>query len=148
MANPLPTVGGDSGSWGTKLNNFLGTEHDATNGQHKIGTGLVTDVVNTQTDATSTYTIPAPSVAGIHDLTLTANCTITFPTAVAGQSFTLILRQGGAGSYVVTWPSSILKWPSGVVPTLSTAVGAVDVLSFFCTDGTNWLAFISGQDLK
>lgn len=29
MANRLPTVGGDSGNWGTVLNNFLGAAHNA-----------------------------------------------------------------------------------------------------------------------
>jgi hypothetical protein len=147
MANPLPTVNGDSGVWGTKLNAFLSTEHDPDTGEHGLATGLVTDVVNTVADAGATETIPAPTVAGINDLTLTANCTLTFPTAVAGQSFTLILRQGGSGSYTITWPGTVL-WPGGTAPTLTTSVGAIDVLGFFSPDGINWFGFISGQDMQ
>src|SRR5690606_19820512 len=122
----LPTVGGDSGNWGTVLNEFLQEEHNS-DGSHGLSPGLVTDVVNTQADAGAAYTIPAPTTAGINYLTLTANCTLTFPIAVAGQSFTLVLKQGGSGSYTITWPSSIVKWDGGVAPTLTTTVGAIDI---------------------
>lgn len=146
MANRLPTVGGDSGNWGTVLNSFLEAEHNS-DGTHGLSSGLVTDVVSTETDSTTAYTIPAPTTAGIVDLTLTGNCTITFPTATAGHSFTLILRQDGTGSRTVTWPSEV-KWASGVAPTLTTTASAVDILGFFCADGTNWFGFVSGQDMK
>jgi hypothetical protein len=142
----LPTVGGDTGNWGTVLNQFLETEHNS-DGSHGLASGLVTDVVNTVADAGATETIPAPTAAGINYLTLTANCTLTFPTAVAGQSFTLVLKQGGSGSYTITWPSSV-KWASGTAPTLTTSIGAIDVLGFLCVDGVNWIAFISGLDMR
>ena len=143
----LPTVGSDDGSWGTVLNAYLQAEH-AADGTHGLSSGLVTDIVNTVSASGATQTIPAVTTAGISDITLTASCTLTFPTAVAGQSFTLILRQGGSGSYTITWPASIVKWDGGVAPTLTTTVGAVDILGFFCADGTNWFGFVSGQDMK
>lgn len=143
----LPTVGGDSGNWGEVLNSYLQTEHNS-DGTHGLSTGLVTDVVNTQSNAGASYTIPAPTASGINDLTLSTNCTLTFPTAVAGQTFTLVLRQGGSGSNTITWPLSIIKWDNGTAPTLTTTLGAVDILSFFCSDGTNWFGFVSGQDMK
>jgi len=142
----LPTPGGDDGNWGAILNEFLETEHNS-DGTHGLSDGLVTDVVNTQSDAGSAYTLPAPTTAGIHYLTLTANCTLTFPTAVAGQSFTLVLKQGGSGSHTITWPASV-KWAGGTAPTLTTTVGAIDALGFFSPDGTNWFGFVSGQDMK
>jgi hypothetical protein len=148
MANPLPTVGSDSGTWGTKLNAFLTTEHDPATGMHGLASGLVTDVVHTVNPSGAAQTIPAPTSAGITDLTLTASCTLTFPTAVAGQSFTLILRQDGTGSRTITWPITIIKWASGTAPTLTTAINAVDILGFFCADGTNWFGFISGQNMS
>jgi hypothetical protein len=146
MAN-LPTVGQDDGTWGGILNTYLLTEHSA-GGIHGLSTGLVTDVINNVAVSGAAQTIPAPTAAGISYITLTASCTLTFPTAVAGQSFTLILKQGGVGSFTITWPASIVKWNYGVAPTLTTTVGAIDILGFFCADGTNWFGFVSGQDMK
>jgi len=145
MAN-LPTPGGDDGNWGTLLNTYLETEHNA-DGTHGLAPGLVTDVVNTQNSVGATYTLPAPTEAGMHYLTLTASSTFTFPTAVAGQSFTVIVKQGGSGSYTVTWPASV-KWAGGTDPTLSTTVGAIDVFGFFSPDGTDWFGFTSGLNMS
>lgn len=142
----LPTPGGDDGNWGTILNEFLEEEHNS-DGTHGLAAGLVTDVVNTQNSVGATYTVPAPTSAGIHYLTLTASCTFTLPTAVAGQSFTLVIKQGGSGSYAISWPGTV-KWSSGIAPTLSTSVGQIDVLSFFSPDGTNWFGFVSGQNMS
>ncbi len=142
----LPTVGSDNGTWGDILNTFLRAAHKA-DGTHGITSDLVTDVVNTQSDAGAAYTIPMTTVAGINDLTLTQNCALTFPTPVAGQSFTLILRQGGSGSYTVTYPDTVY-WAGGTAPTLTTTVGAIDILAFFCSDNAHWFGFVSGQDMK
>ncbi len=141
----LPSVGGDDGNWGTVLNEFLEVEHDA-DGTHKMGEGLVTENVNTVADATATYTIPSPASYTLHDITLTANCTITLPTAVAGQSLTILLRQDGTGSRTVTWTSAL--WSGGTAPTLTTTASALDILVFICIDGTNWMGFVSGQDMQ
>lgn len=142
----LPTPGSDENNWGTLLNEYLETEHND-DGTHGLAEGLVTDVVNTQNSVGATYTIPAPTEAGMHYLTLTTNCTLTFPDATAGQSFTLIVKQGGSGSYTITWPDEV-KWDGGNAPTLSTAAGAIDVMGFFSPDGTNWFGFVSGQNMS
>jgi len=142
----LPTVGGDDGNWGSVLNEFLEIEHNA-DGTHGLASGLVTDVVNTQSSVGSTYTLPAPTAAGMHYLTLTSSCTVTFPTAVAGQSFTLILKQGESGSHTVTWPEAV-KWAGGTAPTLSTTEAATDVLGFFSPDGSDWFGFVSGLNIN
>ncbi len=143
----LPTVGGDDGNWGELLNEYLEVEHNA-DGTHGLSTGLVTDVVNTVATSGASRTIPAPTTAGITDITLSENCTLTFPTAVAGQSFTLVIRQGTGGNKLVTWPVGSVKWASGIVPTLSTNAGAIDIFGFFCSDGTNWFGFVSGQNMS
>lgn len=146
MSNRLPTVGADSGNWGNVLNDYLRTEHN-NDGTHGISQGLVTDIVNTQTSLGSSYTIPAVTTAGISDLTLTTNCSFTLPSPVAGQSFTLIIRQGGSGGNAVNWPGSVI-WPGGIEPTLSTSVGAVDIIGFFASNATYWFGFVSGLDMK
>jgi len=139
----LPTVGGDNGNWGTILNSYLQVEH-STNGTHVMGTGLVTENVNTVTSSGSSQTLPAPSTATISNITLSENCTITLPAATAGQSITVQLKQGAGGSKTVTWITAL--WPSGVAPTLSAT--ANDMFVFLCIDGANWLGFTAGQDLS
>jgi len=69
-------------------------------------------------------------------LTLTGSCTIAF-TAPAGVCHVqLRLIQGGAGSFTVTWPTEgvaagNLAWIGKAAPTLTTAVGAIDIMSIF-----------------
>lgn len=101
----------------------------------------IVEVVNTVAASGAAQTIAEPAVKSINDITLTAACTLTFPTSTAGTSFTLLLRQGGAGSFTVTWPT--VKWASGAAPVLSTAVGAIDIFSFVYV--TAWNGFVAGQ---
>ncbi len=69
-------------------------------------------------------------------LTLTGNCTYTFPAAGAGKSFALFQTQNGTGSRTVTWPASV-KWPGGTAPTLTSTANKGDLFAF-TSDGTNW----------
>jgi hypothetical protein len=56
--------------------------------------------------------------------------------------FRLALIQGGSGAYTVTaWYSygtTAAKWVGGSAPSLTTAVGSIDMVDFTCLDGTNW----------
>jgi hypothetical protein len=83
-------------------------------------------------------TITDVSTATMHRITLTAACTLTFPTPVAGKRFRLALTQDSTGGRTAAWPAAV-KWPSATAPTLSTAANATDVFEFECYDGTNWL---------
>ena len=105
----------------------------------------------TTTNATSGATETLDLESGnVFDLTLTANCALTFsnpPASGTSGSFTLILRQDGTGSRTVTWPASV-DWASATAPTLTTDAAAVDVLTFMTVDGgTIWLGFVAGQAL-
>jgi len=71
----------------------------------------------------------------IATVTLGGSRTMAAPTNLRVGTYILNVIQGGSGSYTITW-NSIFKWPAGVAPTLTTTVGARDVLSFF-SDGTN-----------
>jgi hypothetical protein len=85
----------------------------------------------------------------IHDLTLTANCTLTFsnpPASGTSGTFTLFLNQDATGSRTVTWPASV-KWAGGTAPTLTTTASRSDILVFTTIDaGTIWYGAVSGQD--
>ena len=84
----------------------------------------------------------------VHDITLDENVTFTFSNPVAtgrASSFTLILRQDGAGTNTATWPGSV-KWAGGSAPTITATASAVDVLTFMTVDGgTTWYGFVAGQ---
>jgi hypothetical protein len=98
------------------------------------------------TGATETIDV---GTGGVFDLTLDANVTLTFTSPPTGSawSFTLILRQDGAGARTVTWPGSV-DWPGSSAPTLSTGANDVHVLVFLTVDGgTTWLGFASGLDM-
>jgi hypothetical protein len=76
-------------------------------------------------------------------LTLTGNCTFTFPTATIGQSFIMLLKQDGTGNRTVIWPASV-KWPSSTAPTITTTANKLDKF-VFTADGANWLGSVAGQ---
>jgi hypothetical protein len=106
-------------------------------------------VANTQLNRFQETVFPIGSTSGtitpdfnngsIQTMTLTGSITMnTLANAIAGRSMTLIVTQGGTGSYTLT---SSMKFQGGT-KTLSTAVGAIDVISVFY-DGTNYYATLS-----
>lgn len=94
----------------------------------------------------TSYTIDLAN-GTVQKLTLTGNCTFTFPTATAGKSFMILLTQDGTGSRTVTWPtgSNRVRWPGSTNPTLTTTAGRMDKL-VFTADGTQWLGSVGGQN--
>lgn len=69
-------------------------------------------------------------------LTASTACTFTMPTAVAGKSFILMLKQAAStGNGSATF--SGVKWNAGGSPTITTAAGKMDIFNFF-SDGANW----------
>ena len=101
-----------------------------------------TEEVATANTSTA-YTIDLAN-GSVQILTLTGNCTFTFPTATAGRSFILILKQDGTGSRTVTWPSAV-KWPAGTAPTITSTASKADKY-VFTADGTNWIGSNAGQN--
>jgi hypothetical protein len=79
----------------------------------------------------------------VQQLTLTANTTITMPTAAAGKSFVIMLKQDATGSRTVTWTT--VSWPSATAPTITTTANKQDLYSFF-SDGTNWYGATIAQN--
>jgi hypothetical protein len=86
---------------------------------------------------TSSHTISLTS-GTVQTATLTAStaCTFTMPTATAGKSFILLLKQAAStGNGTATFTG--VKWNSVGAPTITAAAGKMDILSFV-SDGTNW----------
>jgi hypothetical protein len=93
---------------------------------------------------TSTVTIDLAN-GTFQNLTMTSATalTVTLPTATAGKSFILIIRQPASGTAnAVSWAASPpVKWSGGTAPTITATVAKADILAFFC-DGTNWYGSI------
>jgi hypothetical protein len=115
---------------------------------------LTSPVINTATLNTPTVTNYIESVVAIGTVTtastisltsgtvqtatLTAStaCTFTMPTATAGKSFVLLLKQAATtGNGTATFTS--VKWSVSGAPTITATAGKMDIISFI-SDGTNW----------
>lgn len=86
---------------------------------------------------TSSATI-AISAGTVITATLTAStaCTFTMPTATAGKSFVLLLKQAAStGNGTATFTG--VKWSTAGAPTITATAGKMDILTFI-SDGTNW----------
>lgn len=74
----------------------------------------------------------------VQTATLTAStaCTFTMPTATAGKSFILLLKQAATtGNGTATFTG--VKFSGGTAPTITATAGKMDILTF-TADGTNW----------
>ena len=103
------------------------------------------EIISTVADAGAAATLDLVN-GNVHDVTLTADCTLTFAGATADVacSFTLLLRQDGTGGWTTTWPGSIV-WAGGSAPVLDETLSTVEVLTFFTLDGgTTWYGFPTG----
>ena len=79
----------------------------------------------------------------VQTATLTASTATTFtmPTATAGKSFILLLKQAAAtGNGTATFTS--VKWGTAGAPTITATAGKMDILSFIA-DGTNWYGSVT-----
>jgi hypothetical protein len=122
---------------------LTGTE-TLTNKTIEAGTftnGYTEEVVTANTS--TAYTIDLAN-GSVQILTLTGNCTFTFPTATAGKGFTMLLKQDGTGSRTVNWPSSV-KWPASTAPTITSTASKGDKY-VFVGDGTYWWGSNAGQN--
>lgn len=111
----------------------------AANGSSVENIGAVESNVNTVASSGSTETLDT-SVYGVHDVTMSENCTFTFSNpAPSGKCtiFTLILR----GAFTPTWPAAV-DWPDATQPTY----GSPTVYTFLTVDaGTTWLGASAGK---
>jgi hypothetical protein len=142
------TSGTDAASWDSGSTDFgtvtgtgavvLGTSPSLTTPTltNSTITNYVESVVAIGT-VTSTNTIALTS-GTVQTATLTAStaCTFTMPTATAGKSFILLLKQAATtGNGTATFTG--VKWGTAGAPTITATAGKMDILTFVA-DGTNW----------
>ena len=147
MAGTLAVANGGTGitSFGTGVATALG-QNVSGSGSIVLGTSptvnnpTVTNYVESVVaigTVTTTNTI-ALTNGTVQTATLTAStaCTFTMPTATAGKSFVLLLKQAATtGNGTATFTG--VKWGTSGAPTITATAGKMDLLTFVA-DGTNW----------
>jgi len=122
-------------------NNVVDLTTNQTVAGNKSFTGTTTLNPYIETVAASVNTgssvTPTMSNGPVQRFIANSNFTLQAPSGmVTGQSITLIIRQDGTGSRLMT-ANAAYRWAYGV-KTLSTAANSIDMLSIFY-DGTNYL---------
>jgi hypothetical protein len=74
------------------------------------------------------------SAGHLASVTLGGNRTLAAPTNGVAGTYILRVTQDGTGSRALAY-DAVFEWAGGTAPVLSTAAGAVDVLSFVSFDG-------------
>jgi hypothetical protein len=150
MVYPSAGIAVSTGSaWGTSLTAPTGTIVGTTDTQTLSGKTLTNPTVNNYVEGvvaigtvTTAHTLDLTN-GTVQTATLTAStaCTFTMPTATAGKSFILYLKQAATtGNGTATFTS--VKWTT--TPTVTATAGKMDIFSFFA-DGTNWYGVTVGQ---
>ena len=98
-----------------------------------------TETVQSMGTVGSSATIPALSGGTMYTATLTSatSCTLTMPTVAAGANFAIAVKQPASGT-VTSLSFSPVTWPSVGAPVITQTLGAWDIFTFFCFDGSTW----------
>ena len=101
------------------------TVNNYTEGVVAIGTVTTTNTLSLTSGTVQTATLTASTA-----------CVFTMPTATAGKSFILLLKQAATtGNGTATFTS--VKFSATGAPTITATAGKMDILTFV-SDGTNW----------
>jgi hypothetical protein len=71
---------------------------------------------------------------------LAASTTFTFSNPNNGATYILIVRQGAAGGYTVTWPS--VSWSGASTPVMTSAANQYDVYTFVYANGKYYGSYV------
>lgn len=104
-------------------------------------TNYVESVVAIGTVTTASTLVLTNGTVQTATLTASTACTFTMPTATAGKSFVLLLKQAAAtGNGTATFTG--VKFGTAGAPTITATAGKMDILTFIA-DGTNWYGSIA-----
>jgi hypothetical protein len=147
VTGTLPVANGGTGltslgtgvatSWGQNVTGSGGAVlNSAPTVTNPTITSYVESVVAIGTVTTSNTISLTSGTVQTATLTASTACTFTMPTATAGKSFILLLKQAATtGNGTATFTS--VKWNSAGAPTITATAGKMDILTFVA-DGTNW----------
>lgn len=150
LAPPSGTAILKANSGGALANATAGTDYVTPTGSETLTNKTLTNPsVNNYTEGvvaigtvTSSHTLSLTN-GTVQTATLTAStaCTFTMPTATAGKSFILLLKQAATtGNGTATFTG--VKYGTAGAPTITAAAGKMDILTFVA-DGTNWYGSIA-----
>jgi hypothetical protein len=145
LAPPSGTALLKANSGGALANAVAGTDYVTPTGSETLSNKTLTNptVTNYVESVVAIGTVTSSSTLSltsgtVQTATLTAStaCTFTMPTATAGKSFILLLKQAtSTGAGTATFTS--VKWGTAGAPTVTSTAGAMDIFTFVA-DGTNW----------
>jgi hypothetical protein len=140
VSGTLPIANGGTGATtlaGASIATYTGTETLSNKTlTNPTVTNYVESVVAIGTVTTSNTIALTNGTVQTATLTASTACTFTMPTATAGKSFILLLKQAAStGNGTATFTS--VKWGTAGAPTITATAGKMDILTFVA-DGTNW----------
>jgi hypothetical protein len=145
LAPPSGTAILKANSGGALANATAGTDYVSPTGSETLTNKTLTNPsVNNYTEGVVAIgTVTTASTLSltngtVQTATLTAStaCTFAMPTATAGKSFILLLKQAATtGNGTATFTG--VKFSGGTAPTITATAGKMDILTF-TADGTNW----------
>jgi hypothetical protein len=103
--------------------------------------------VNTVATSGAAQTIPDVSLYQMHDITLTANCTFTFPSNPKGKCFRLVIRQDAVGGRSCVWPANSKRSETFEISSEANSADSIIVFSVrssmwgLAMEGHKYLAF-------
>jgi PKD repeat protein len=95
----------------------------------------------------ATETLVDPRLSRFQDITLSTNCTITMPTALAGMVAWVLVRQDGGGANTLAW-TGVDLWPGGSAPVQTATASHADLYTFVCAVDGEWIGYRSAANLS
>lgn len=88
---------------------------------------------------------PDLSLGTMFNFDTNANATLTLPTALVGQSFSVRVTYGGTHTFTIDGED--VEWDRGVAPVPTSTNGAVDIYAFSCFEAGLWSGFDGGRNM-
>jgi hypothetical protein len=128
-------INGSGAHYYLDMANFSGDINNRSVYMSGVGYSVSSGVSNTIGFKSGTYTINW-ATSNLQTINLSGALTIAFSGAQNGSRLQLMINQDAVGSRVITWPAStILKWPGGTAPTLTTTASGVDMIALYVDNG-------------